>query len=68
MKVADLLLRHINYSKARVVQAWAGPESSRRPRFPPIVNDIRHMNVVRLLVLRTGRLHLPENIPGTHFC
>ena len=34
------------------------------PRF----QDNRHMNVVRLSVLRTGRLYLPGNIPGTHFC
>jgi hypothetical protein len=26
------------------------------------------MLVVRLSALRTGRLHPPENIPGTHFC
>ena len=26
------------------------------------------MKVVRLLALRTGRLYLPGNIPGTHFC
>jgi len=26
------------------------------------------MKVVRLSALRTGRLYLPENIPGTHFC
>ena len=35
------------------------------PRF----QDNRHMEVVRLSVLRTGRLyHPPRNIPGTHFC
>jgi len=26
------------------------------------------MKVVRLSVLRTGRLYSPGNIPGTHFC
>jgi hypothetical protein len=26
------------------------------------------MKVVRLSALRTGRLYLPGNIPGTHFC
>jgi hypothetical protein len=30
--------------------------------------DNRHMKVVRLLALRTGRLYPPENTPGTHFC
>jgi len=28
----------------------------------------RHMKVVRLTALHTGRLYLPGNIPGTHFC
>jgi hypothetical protein len=30
--------------------------------------DNRHMKVVRLSALRTGRLYPPRNIPGTHFC
>jgi len=34
------------------------------PRF----QDNRHMKMVRLSALRTGRLYLPGNIPGTHFC
>jgi hypothetical protein len=34
------------------------------PRF----HDNRHLNVVRLLALRTGRLYTPGNIPVTHFC
>ena len=35
------------------------------PRF----QDNRHMRVVRLSALRTGRLYSPPgNIPGTHFC
>jgi len=34
------------------------------PRF----QDSRHMKVVRLSALRTGRLYPPGNIPGTHFC
>jgi hypothetical protein len=29
--------------------------------------DNRHMNVVRLSALRTGRLYSPGKIPGTHF-
>ena len=33
------------------------------PRF----QDNRHMKVVRLSALRTGRLYAPGNIPGTHF-
>jgi len=34
----------------------------------PIFEDNGHMKVVRLSALRTGRLHPPLNIPGTHFC
>ena len=34
------------------------------PRF----HDSRHMKVVRLSLLRTGRLYPPGNIPGTNFC
>jgi hypothetical protein len=34
------------------------------PRF----QDNRHMKVVRLSALHTGRLYSPGNIPGTHFC
>jgi len=34
------------------------------PRF----QDNRHMKVVWLSALGTGRLYLPGNFPGTHFC
>jgi len=30
--------------------------------------DNQHMKVLRLSVLGTGRLYLPVNIPGTHYC
>jgi hypothetical protein len=30
--------------------------------------DNRHMKVVKLAALRTGRLYPPGNIPSTHFC
>jgi hypothetical protein len=30
--------------------------------------DNRRLKVVRLSVLRTGRVYPPGNIPGTHFC
>jgi hypothetical protein len=48
------------------VQAWTdrvGSVEDETPRF----QDNRHMNVVRLSPLRTGRLYAPGNIPGTHF-
>jgi len=45
--------------KAIPLQAWTGPEGSKEvdaPRF----QDNRHMKVVRLSALRTGRLHPQE--------
>ena len=42
---------------------WAFQEVE-APRF----QDSRHMNVVMLSALRTGRLYPPGNIPRTHFC
>jgi hypothetical protein len=56
--------------KAVPLQAWTGPQGSlgfqevEAPRFL----DSRHMKVVRLSALRTGRVYAPGNIPGTHFC
>jgi hypothetical protein len=34
----------------------------------PTFLDNRHMKVVRLSALHTGRLYLPGNITVTHFC
>ena len=41
------------------LQAWRGPEGSRRLRFPHF-QDNRYMKVVRLSALRTGRLYHQE--------
>ena len=41
-----------------------GFQETEVPRF----HDNRHMKVVRLSALGTGRLYPPGNIPGTHFC
>jgi len=54
-------------SKCNNVQAWADPEDSRRLRLPEFLGN-RHMKVVRLSALRTGRLYTPGSIPGTNFC
>ena len=41
-----------------------GFQEVKAPRFL----DNRHMKVIRLSALRTGRLYPPGNTPGTHFC
>ena len=35
---------------------------------PPKFQENRHMNLLRLSALHTGRLYPPGNIPVTHFC
>jgi hypothetical protein len=49
------------------IQPWTGPEDSRKSRLPEFL-DNRHRKVARLSVLRSGRLYLPGDTPGTHFC
>jgi hypothetical protein len=41
-----------------------GLQEVEAPRFL----DNRHMKVLSLLALRTGRLYLPGNTSGTHSC
>ena len=57
----------ILYVKGRAVplQAWSGPEGSRKLRFPDFMTTAQEVgNVVRL----THRPHLPPgNSPGTRF-
>jgi hypothetical protein len=49
-------------SKAIPLQAWTSPLGSRRMRLPEFL-DSRHMKVVKLSALRTGRLYpLPQEI------
>jgi hypothetical protein len=50
------------------LQGWTSPVmGSRRLRLPEFM-DNRHINLVKLTVLRTGRLYLPGDIPSTYFC
>ena len=53
-------------NKAVPLQAWSGPESSRKLRFPDFMTTAQQGGKV---VSLTHRPHLPPgNLPGTHFC
>jgi len=52
--------------KAVPLQAWTGPEDSRKLRLPDFVTAAQDGG--RLSALRTGRFLPPGNTPGTHFC
>jgi hypothetical protein len=59
--------QNLGNSKAVPVTGLDSPwgfQEVEAPRF----HDSRHMKVVKLSALRTGRLYSQENIPGTHFC
>ena len=48
------------------LQAWSGPEGSRKLRFPDFMTTAQGGGKV---VSLTHRPHLPPgNLPGTHFC
>ena len=52
--------------KAVPLQAWTGPEGSRKLRFPDFVTMAQDGGKV---VSLTHQPHLPPgNIPGAHFC
>jgi len=52
--------------KAVPLQAWSGPEGSRKLRFPDFMTTAQGGGKV---VSHTHRPHLPpENSPGTHLC
>ena len=53
--------------KATPLQAWTGPLGSMRLRLPEFLYN-RHMQVLGLSALHTGRLYLPGDTPGSHFC
>jgi hypothetical protein len=46
-----------------VYGSWASPEGSRK-----VEESNRHVKMVRLSALSTGRFYPPGNISGTHFC
>ena len=57
---------HINNGKAVPLQAWSGPEGSRKLRFPDFMTAAQDGGKV---VSLSNRPPLPpRNAPGTHFC
>jgi len=63
----DLQDRNIVQGKGKAVplQAWTGPEGSRKLRLPDFMTTAQDGG--RLSALCTGRLYPPGNTPGTHF-
>jgi len=59
-------LLHVKRGKAVPLQAWRGPEGSRKVRFPDFMTTAQDSGKV---VSLTHRPHLPPgNTPGIHFC
>jgi len=56
MKIVQQLIK----AKAVPLQAWTGPEDSRKLRFPDFVTTAQDGG--RLSVLRTGRLYSQEKL------
>ena len=57
---------YIGKGKAVPLQAWSGPEGSKKLRFPGCVTTAQDSDKV---VSLTHRPPLPPgNTPGTHFC
>ena len=57
---------YLTSGKAVLLQAWSGPEGSRKLRFPYFMTTAQGGGKV---VSLTHRPHLPPgNSPGTHFC
>ena len=52
--------------KAVLLQAWSGPEGSRKLRFPDFMKTAQDGGKVVSLTYRP--LFTPGNSPGTHFC
>jgi hypothetical protein len=67
IKIFLIILFFSSFSKGKAVplQAWSGPEGSRKLRFPDFTTTAQDGGEVSL----THRPPLPPgNTPGTHFC
>jgi hypothetical protein len=65
VKMLQFLISVKGKGKSVPLQAWKGPEGSRKLRLPDFVTTTQYGG--RLSALRTGRLYPPGNTPGTHF-
>jgi len=64
--VLYMQLRVLVKGKAVPLQAWSGPEGSRKLRFPDFITTAQDGGKVVSLTHRPPLS--PENTPGTHFC
>ena len=60
------IIRMIKEGKSVPLQAWSGPEGSRKLRFPDFMTTAQDGGKVVSLEHRPPLP--PGNIPGTHFC
>jgi hypothetical protein len=58
--------KNVLKGKAVPLQAWSGPEVSRKLRFPDFITKAQDGGKVVSLTHRPPLL--PGNAPGTHFC
>ena len=66
MMVIMITHRDIGKGKSVPLQAWSGPEGSRRLRLPDFMTTTQDGGKVVSLTHRPPLL--PGNAPGTHFC
>jgi hypothetical protein len=65
--LADYTVCTVNRVKSNPITGLDRPSGFQKVEAPRFLYN-RHMKVIRLSGLRTGRLYLPGNIPGPHFC
>jgi hypothetical protein len=64
--VCFVTMRPYKKGKAVPLQAWSGPEGSRKLRFPDFMTTVEDGG--KVVNLRHQPPLPPENTPGTHFC
>ena len=66
LTVHRVKMKKVHKGKSVPLQAWSGPEGSRKLRFPDFMTTAHGDGK---FVSHTNRPHLPPvNPPGTHFC